>query len=112
MVQPDPPHTLAQAVQCFCLPSRGEGFGLVYLEAMRAEKPVLTSRQDAGAELIVDGVTGRAVDPMNTEQLLQGILEITAPRAEAMGRAGCQRFQEQYCYERFLHRFMQQVTSV
>lgn len=100
------------ACQCFCLPSRGEGFGLVYLEAMRSGKPVLTSRQDAGAEVIVDGETGRAVDPANPEELLQGILDVTGPRAEAMGRAGRQRFQEQYCYEPFLQRFLQLATSL
>src|SRR5262249_36465528 len=30
-----------QTCRCFCMPARGEGFGLVYLEAMRAGKPVL-----------------------------------------------------------------------
>lgn len=100
------------ACQCFCLPSRGEGFGLVYLEAMRAGKPVLTSRLDAGAEVIVDGVTGRAIDPTNPDELLKGILDVTGPRAETMGQAGKQRFQEHFCYESFMQRLTQQVQNV
>ncbi len=100
------------ACRCFCLPSRGEGFGLVYLEAMRAGKPVLTSNQDAGAEVIVDGVTGRAVDPADPDEMLRGILELTGPRAEAMGQAGRECFQEQFCYEHFVRRLMGQVEMV
>jgi phosphatidylinositol alpha-1,6-mannosyltransferase len=97
---------------CFCLPSRGEGFGLVYLEAMRAGKPVLASCRDAGGEVVVDGVTGRAVDPTKPDDLLQGILDVSGPRAEEMGRASYQRFQENFRYERFLERFVECVRSV
>src|SRR3954470_1151233 len=47
----------------FAMPSRGEGFGLVYLEAMRAGKPCLAARDGAAAEIVVDGETGLLVDP-------------------------------------------------
>jgi phosphatidylinositol alpha-1,6-mannosyltransferase len=100
------------ACRCFCLPSRGEGFGLVYLEAMRAGKPVLAGSRDAGGEVVVDGVTGRAVDAGNSAELLQGILDVSGPRAEAMGLAGFQRFQDHFSYERFLARFSQQIDAV
>jgi len=43
------------------MPSRGEGFGLVYLQAMRAGIPCLGSRDDAAADVIVDGDTGLLV---------------------------------------------------
>jgi phosphatidylinositol alpha-1,6-mannosyltransferase len=100
------------ACRCFCLPSRGEGFGLVYLEAMRAGKPVLASSCDAGGEVIANGVTGRAVNPTNPDELLQGVLDVSGERAEEMGRAGQARFQELFAYERFLKRFSEQVRAI
>ena len=98
--------------RCFCMPSRGEGLGLVYLEAMRAGRPVLAGATDAGAEVVVDGVTGRAVDPKNPTELLQGILDVSGDRAAAMGKAGQTRFEEQFCYERFLERFSAHLEAV
>ena len=50
--------------QCrfFVMPSRDEGFGLVFLEAMRAGKPCIGGR-GAASEIIEHGVTGLIVDP-------------------------------------------------
>jgi phosphatidylinositol alpha-1,6-mannosyltransferase len=101
-----------EACRCFCLPSRGEGLGLVYLEAMRAGKPVLAGSGDAGREVVMDGVTGRTVDPTNPVELLQGVLDVSGDKATKMGQAGYQRFQEHFRYERFLDRLTEHVRSV
>lgn len=94
-----------QNCRCFCLPSRGEGFGLVYLEAMREGKPVLAGRLDAGREVVLDGETGRTVDAGDSAELLAGILDVSGPRAEAMGAAGRERFDTCFSFERFTDRF-------
>ncbi len=43
---------LLKRCRCFAMPSRNEGFGLVYLEAMRMGRPCLVSDCDAGREII------------------------------------------------------------
>jgi phosphatidylinositol alpha-1,6-mannosyltransferase len=98
--------------RCFCMPSRGEGFGLVYLEAMRAGKPVLAGDADAAREVVVDGVTGRTVDAACPTDLLDGILDVCGAQADHFGRAGRQRYLECFTYERFVRRFGAHVRGL
>src|SRR5262249_19115378 len=46
----------------FAMPSRDEGFGLAYLEAMRAARPCVAARGCAAEEIVADGETGSLVD--------------------------------------------------
>lgn len=73
----------------FSLPSTGEGFGLVYLEAMRAGKAVLAG-PGAPGEVVEDGVTGRIVDPADRRRLAACLLELLAEPAtlDELGRRG------------------------
>jgi phosphatidylinositol alpha-1,6-mannosyltransferase len=62
--------------RCLVLPSRAEGFGLVYLEAMRMGRPCLVSTIDAGCEVVNPPEAGLAVDPNQTEDLVEDICEL------------------------------------
>ena len=54
---------LYRRVGVFAMPSRQEGFGLVYAEAMAAGLPCVASTFDASSEVVLDGRTGLVVDP-------------------------------------------------
>jgi len=88
------------------MPSRGEGFGLVYLEAMRAGRPCLAARGSAADEVIVDGETGRLVDPEDREELAAALAALLgSPEvARRMGAAGKVRWQREFGYPRFRDR--------
>jgi len=47
----------------FAMPSRGEGFGIVYLEALACGKPVLGGNQDGALDALCHGELGALVDP-------------------------------------------------
>jgi phosphatidyl-myo-inositol dimannoside synthase len=65
----------------FVMPSYGEGFGFVFLEALACGIPVVGSTQDGSREALREGLLGRLVDPKNPDQLAQAILEaIEAPK--------------------------------
>ena len=51
-VKEDVKQDLLMRCRCLALPSRGEGFGLVYLEAMRMGRPCLVSTVDAAREVV------------------------------------------------------------
>ena len=90
----------------FVMPSRGEGFGLVYLEAMRAARPVVAARGSAAEEIVVDGVTGLLVDPDDRERLARTLARLLrdAGGARRMGWAGRERWERELGLDRFRER--------
>ena len=73
---------LLMRCRCFAMPSRGEGFGLVYLEAMRLGRPCLVSDCDAGREVVNPPEAGLAVNPDDTQALAAALLRLLTPGNE------------------------------
>ena len=59
----------------YVMPSTGEGFGIVHLEALASGIPALGSSLDGSREALLDGELGELVDPSDKGQLLNGILK-------------------------------------
>jgi phosphatidylinositol alpha-1,6-mannosyltransferase len=68
--------------RCLALPSRGEGFGLVYVEAMRMGRPCLVSDLDAGREVVNPPEAGLAVDPSNPRATADAVHRMLTPGDE------------------------------
>ncbi|MDF5710373.1 MAG: glycosyltransferase family 4 protein [Nostoc sp. S4] len=60
----------------FAMPSKGEGFGIVYLEALACGKPVLAGNQDGSIDPLADGKLGCLVDPDNVEEIADNLIQI------------------------------------
>ena len=91
------------ACEMFALPSRGEGFGLVYLEAMARGKPVIGGAHGGAPEVIEDGVTGYLVPHGDAGQLATSIETLLADPATAqkMGARGRQRVEKEFRFSVF-----------
>jgi phosphatidylinositol alpha-1,6-mannosyltransferase len=57
----------------FVMPSTGEGFGIVFLEAMASGIAVVGGNQDGSLDPLADGVLGAAVDPLNEDELVNAV---------------------------------------
>jgi glycosyltransferase involved in cell wall biosynthesis len=95
------------------MPSDGEGFGFVYLEAMRAAKPCIALAGSAAAEIVVDGETGRLVAP-GVEPLARALEELLGDpaRAATLGQAGRARWEREFRPEVFRDRFATHLDAL
>jgi phosphatidylinositol alpha-1,6-mannosyltransferase len=95
-----------EACSVFVMPSGNEGFGFVFLEAMRAARPCIGA-SGAASEIIAHERTGLLVDPGDRTQLYQAVLRLLRdrPEAERMGACGRRRFLEAFTEARFRARF-------
>ena len=97
--------------QCylFAMPSSGEGFGIVYLEAMAHGKPCLGGRVDATPGIVREGVTGCLVDdPRSPAEIAEKVGWLLARPEEAarMGKAGYELVRSNYLFCHFKERFL------
>ena len=84
------------------VPSMGEGFGMVALEAMERARPVIAAEIGGLGELVEDGVTGYLVPPGEAEPLADAIVAVASdlPRAAELGEAGRRRALEEFLQDR------------
>ena len=101
-----------EKVDCYALadayvmPSRGEGFGIVLLEAMACGVPTVASKLDGSREALIDGQLGALVDPGNREEICAATL--AALKRPRMRPAGL----EYYSYENFTRRARELIGEV
>jgi len=60
----------------FAMPSQGEGFGIVYLEALACGKPVLAGNQDGAVDPLLQGKLGCLVDPTDVNAIASNLIQI------------------------------------
>ena len=85
----------------FVCPSIYEPFGLINLEAMACEAPVVASGVGGILEVVQDGITGFLVEPARADQLAEKIRRVLDDPALArtMGKAGRRRVEERFSWD-------------
>jgi glycosyltransferase involved in cell wall biosynthesis len=82
----------------FCMPTRLEPFGIVFIEAMAYGLPIISTRVGALPDLVEDHVNGILVESENIDSLsaaLQTLIDNPELRRE-MGQNGRQRYVDQF----------------
>lgn len=95
---------LMHAFDVFALPSRWEGFGIVFLEAMAAGTPIVASNTSAIPEIVADGETGFLCPPGDVDALANAIARLLcdAPERERLGTAGRRRLDSEFSVDRMV----------
>jgi len=84
------------------VPSLGEGFGMVALEAMERARPVIASAVGGLPEIVADGETGLVVPSADADALAEAIVALAGdlPRASEMGSLGRERALSEFTPEK------------
>jgi glycosyltransferase involved in cell wall biosynthesis len=93
----------------YVMPSRGEGFGIVHLEAMACGIPAVASKVDGSREAVRDGALGILVDPSDQEDVKTGVLE-SLNRPKGVVPEGLDYFSYSY-FEQRLHRIVESIIA-
>jgi glycosyltransferase involved in cell wall biosynthesis len=60
----------------FVMPSKGEGFGIVFIESLACGVPVIAGNKDASKEALINGELGIMVDPDNVNEIAEAIIKV------------------------------------
>jgi glycosyltransferase involved in cell wall biosynthesis len=98
----------------FCLPTRFEPFGIVFVEAMLFGLPCIGPDAWAVPEIIEDGVTGVLVPPDDAPALADALVGILSDPglARRMGRAGRDRALREFTWSAVVNRMEAVMGSV
>jgi len=85
----------------FCLPSKIEAFGIVFLEALAAGLPVIALRLGAAPDFVLPGRTGCLVEPGDVQGLADAMAGLLSRPKECLefGLEGRRLVQEQYTWK-------------
>lgn len=84
----------------FVMPSRGEGFGIVLIEAAACGLPVIGSRIDGSREALLDGELGRLVDPGDADDIYGAIAATLDAGRERRRNAAVETFSDYHFIRR------------
>ena len=89
--------------RCLAMPSHGEGFGLVYVEAMRLGRPCLVSTLDAGREVVNPPEAGLAADVDRPEALADAVCRLLhrGPEWSEWSRRARERYEANFTARHF-----------
>jgi rhamnosyl/mannosyltransferase len=106
-----------QAADLFVLPAseRSEAFGLVQVEAMASELPVISTDLGTGTSYVnIHGETGLVVPPKDSQGLRDAILTLLGDSSlrQAMGKRGRQRAASEFSLNRMVEQTLDLYESV
>ncbi len=103
-----------QLADSYVMPSSGEGFGIVYLEALACGVPVIGSRADGSREALREGKLGTLIDPRDPDELCEAITRILnayPDGAPAVNREDLEFFSEE-CFTYRLHEIVDAIAPI
>ncbi|MGI2030845.1 glycosyltransferase [Rhizobium panacihumi] len=101
-----------KACDVLVVPSRWEGFGLVAIEAMRMQKPVVAAAVGGLVEILGHGKYGMLVPPEDPDSLRDCLAALTQETLREFGDVGRKRFLASYTSDRMVRQIDDVYVSI
>ncbi|UCV24741.1 TIGR03088 family PEP-CTERM/XrtA system glycosyltransferase [Ferribacterium limneticum] len=100
---------IMRGLDCFILPSLGEGISNTILEAMASGLPVIATDVGGNPELVQEGRTGHLVPAADPGALARAIINLahSPEKSRAMGYAGRKRIEAQFSMTAMIDSYQQ-----
>lgn len=102
----------------FIMPSRNingdfEGFGIVYLEANLAGKPVIAGRSGGVADAVIDGLNGLLVNPEDTNQITSAVIKLAGDHElrQKLGEQGRERAVNDFNWQKQINKIYMSLRA-
>ena len=95
-----------KAADVVVMPSKKEGFGLIFLEAMAFAKPVLGGNHGGTPEVVINNETGILINHGDIDGIISSLFRLLNDSSlrHSMGKAGKRRLEQTYSPENFRRR--------
>ena len=90
--------TYYSGADIFVMPSKKEGFGIVYIEAMANGTPVIAGNKDGSTDAVSAYQLGHLIDPDNKEELSKTILHILSSESDY---SDAEKVKRDFSFEKF-----------
>lgn len=96
-----------RTIDILVLPSLWEGFGIVLVEAMAAQKPCVASRISSIPEIVINGKTGILVDAKNSDALASALSTLLSDeeKRKVMGKNGQKLVDEKFSMSKMIQSY-------
>jgi sugar transferase (PEP-CTERM/EpsH1 system associated) len=100
---------IMRGLDCFVLPSLGEGISNTILEAMASGLPIIATAVGGNIELVCENINGRLVPSANPVKLGEAIVDLAQHTnvAKDMGRQGRRLVEERYSISTMISSYQQ-----
>lgn len=95
----------------FCLPTKREPFGIVFLEAMMHKLPIVSTRIGALPDFVTEDKNGYLVEPGNIDQLAEALIKLLddPQKCKSFGEAGFNKVKDKYTWDRVGERLKEYI---
>jgi len=113
-VKPEELDQYYQRASIFCLPTRLEPFGIVFIEAMTAHLPIVATRVGAIPDFVEDGKNGWLVSPGDVQGIADALLKLLKDpeMCRIFGEQSFQLTKERYSWKAVGDRFRENIVNV